>query len=106
MQSLGNLAWTKAKSGQFKVAIQMLNGLLSSQEEYYGKDSREYCETLGLLGHLYYEKEDYEPALKYLTSCRDSLEKLGMAKTHIAVSAISEMIRKVENKLQSNSVWI
>lgn len=80
LESIGNLAFAKAKNAEVTKAILLYTGLLHLLEGS-SNNSRDYYETMGILGFLFYHAEDYEESLQNLNAtykwqqAHDSMEQ-------------------------------
>jgi len=106
LQSIGNLAYARAKHGDVKKALHLYTDILSAQETVNGAESREYAETMGVLGFLYSKNEDYEAALTHLSAAHKwQLDNMDST-THPACLHTKEAILAVEKNLKGASVWV
>lgn len=133
--SLDNLAYAKAKTGDTEKALQVsvlcavlingyyivaplsilqtrffvlkiCKGVLRTQETKFGCQSREAVETIGLMGLLYCQNEDYRDALKCLSTVLKWQQK--HLKAHNpAIRNTKDTIKKIERSVQGEaSAWI
>ena len=94
------------KTGDLDRAVQLYNGILRRQEGQNGKESREYNETLGLLGLVLAMKQENSEALACLSIVLQwQEEKLGT--THAATQFTNGLVKRISRKASgSNGPWI
>lgn len=104
LESLGNIAYAKAKSGDVKKAVSIYNGILRSQASSHGKGSREYSETMGLLGYLHVQIKDNERAAMCLAFALQFLEK-HLGTNHRGVKDIKVALLNAQTNTEPGSLW-
>ena len=67
LDTLGSVAYSKARAGEKTNALQIYKSLLELQCKKFGVESREASETKGLMGVLHVQQSNFTVALRYLT---------------------------------------
>ena len=105
LENLGNLAYTKIKTGDLSKATEMYNCILKAQEVQNGKESREYNETLGLLGLILTLQQEHSEALSCLTAALKWQEE-NLGATHPSVQFTKGLVKKISRvSRRGSSEW-
>jgi hypothetical protein len=106
VENLGNLAYTKIKTGELNKATELYKSILKIQEGQNGKESREYNETLGLFGLVLTMRREYSQALTCLAAALKWQEdNLGV--THPSVQFTKRLVKKISRMSRGGpSEWI
>lgn len=104
--TLKSLAMTKARDGQCKKALNILQGCLRSQNARFGKESSDSIEIIGLMGYMYEKLDAHDDALKCLTTVK-KWQKANLPNDHPSLAKTAETIDRIEDILGTNkSVWV
>lgn len=105
-ESLLGLALTRARDGQARSALHILQGCLRSQTARFGRDAPESIDTLGYLGYLYEHLECHEDALKCLATVK-KWQKLHLPPNHPSLRKTKETVHRLEESIGTKvSVWV
>jgi hypothetical protein len=106
LENLGNLAYTRIKTGELDKATELYKTILKVQEGQNGKESREYNETLGLFGLVLTMRQEYSEALACLSAALKWQEdNLGV--THRSVQYTKQLVKKISRLSRGGvSEWI
>ena len=106
LSTLGSMALTKTKNGNFEKAAQLYESILRSQETKLGQTSQDAIETAGMLGFVHIKQVDFEVALQKLKTV-DSWQKANLPTSHPAIRMTKDTIVAIEKCIQgSASIWI
>lgn len=103
LESLGNIAYAKAKSGDVQKAVSIYNGILRSQSSFH-KGSREYCETMGLLGYLYVQINENARAEACFSIALEWEEK-HLGANHPGVGELKLSLLNAQSNIAPDSLW-
>jgi len=105
LTSRGNLGFAKAKKGETKRAIQIYSGILRTQELCFGPESKEAMETMGILGYLYKQNQDWQDAMIFLSRVYEWI--ITTRGDEDMADMIKESLKKTEGRFEGSvSVWI
>eukprot|EP00546_Thalassionema_frauenfeldii_P007333 CAMPEP_0178910322 /NCGR_PEP_ID=MMETSP0786-20121207/9034_1 /TAXON_ID=186022 /ORGANISM="Thalassionema frauenfeldii, Strain CCMP 1798" /LENGTH=604 /DNA_ID=CAMNT_0020582563 /DNA_START=253 /DNA_END=2067 /DNA_ORIENTATION=- len=104
LENLGNIAYVKAKSGDVQKAVSIYNGILRSQSSSHGKGSREYCETMGLLGYLYVQINENARAEACFSSALE-WEETHLGANHPGVGELKLSLLNAQSNIAPDSLW-
>lgn len=95
LETLGNIAFSKAMAGEKTNALQIYKSLLKLQTDKLGLECREAVETNGLMGVLYIQQSNYTVALRCLSEVA-KWQQSNLDEHHPALKNTRETIKKVE----------
>jgi len=94
LQSLGNVAFAKAKRGEKNNALQIYRSIHKSQVEKFGPHSREAAETVGLMSTVHLQQFNYKAAEKCLVDVLQ-WQRTNLDEYHPAIKNTENTIEKL-----------
>jgi tetratricopeptide (TPR) repeat protein len=103
LESLGNVAYSKAMANDKTNALEVYKSLLEMQLKQFGEKSRDVFETKALMGILYTQQSNYSVALRYFNEAYE-WQKLNLDSNHPALRFSKNVIDQLTSLVNGDNV--
>ncbi|GFH46015.1 hypothetical protein CTEN210_02489 [Chaetoceros tenuissimus] len=103
LESLGNVAYSKAMADDKTNALEVYKSLLEMQVKQFGEKSRDIFETKALMGILYTQQSNYSVALRYFNEVYE-WQQLNLDSIHPALRYSKTVIDQLTSLVNGDDV--